>query len=85
MAESPTARITKLEQVVAVLDSRLDAVKQEVGQHELLELTQRVAVLESQLKDLREGKQEWARQAWAIVGPLLGAVAGATLTYIFRR
>lgn len=72
MADSPTARITKLEQRVAVLEERLETLGREVLRYGVPALTQRSAVLESQVKDLREGKQEWARRAWAIVGPILG-------------
>ena len=85
MAESPTARITKLEHEIAVLEERLDAFKRQVEEYEIPSLAQRQAVVESQVKDLREGSQEWARRAWAIVGPILGAVVGAVLASIFRR
>jgi tetrahydromethanopterin S-methyltransferase subunit G len=85
MADSPTARVTKLEQRSATLEERIDAVRRQVDGADLPALAQRLAVLESQVKDLREGKQEWARRAWTIVGPLLGATVGAVLTYIFRR
>ena len=85
MAETPTARITKLEQTVGVLEERLDALTREVERYDIAGLGQRLAVLESQVKDLREGNLEWARRAWAVVGPILGAVAGAALAYVFRR
>jgi hypothetical protein len=85
MADSPTARITKLEQEVAVLEERLDAFKQQVERYGVTTLAERFAVLESQVKDLREGNLEWARRAWAIVGPIVGAIAGALLAYVFRR
>jgi uncharacterized coiled-coil protein SlyX len=85
MADSPTARINKLEQSVAVQAERLDALTQEVRRINIPALLQRLAVLESQVKDLREGNQEWARRAWAIVGPIVGAIAGALLAYVFRR
>lgn len=85
MADSPTARITKAEQLIAVFEARLDGVKEQVAQQDFPALSQRVAVLESQVKDLREGKQEWARRAWAIVGPIFGAAVGAVLAYVFRR
>lgn len=85
MAESPTARITKLEQSLAVQVERLDALTQEIRRHEIPTLAQRLAVLESQVRDLREGNQEWTRRAWAIVGPIFGAVVGAVLASVFRR
>lgn len=85
MADSPTARITKLEQLVAVLTDRLDDLRRKVEGDNVPARAQRVAVLESQVKDLREGSQEWARRAWTVVGPILGAVVGATRTYIFKR
>jgi len=55
MAESPTARITKLEQSLAVQVERVDALTQEVRRHDIPTLAQRLAVLESQVKDLRDG------------------------------
>lgn len=85
MADSPSARITKLEQLVAALTERLDGLRRQVEDHDVPSVVQRLAVIESQVKDLREGNQEWARRAWAIVGPILGAVIGAVLATVFRR
>lgn len=85
MADSPTARITKLEQRVAVLEERLDLFKRQVEGYSVPALAERLAVQESQVKDLRDSHQEWARRAWAIVGPILGAVEGAVLASVFRR
>lgn len=81
MADSPTARIMRLERSVDVLDERVDDLRYRINHYDVPAISQRLAVLESQVKDLREGKQEWARRAWAIVGPILGAV----LTFVFRR
>ena len=56
MAESPTARITKLEQELAVLEECFDAFKQQVERYDVPALAQRMAVFESQLKDLRDSR-----------------------------
>jgi len=85
VADSPTARVTKLEQLVAALTERVESLRRQIDDQDVPALAQRLAVVESQVKDLREGRQEWARRAWAIVGPILGAVAGAVLAYVFRR
>jgi hypothetical protein len=85
MADSPTARITKLEHSLAVLEQRVDALMREVERYDVPAIAQRMAVIESQVKDLRDSHQEWARRAWAIVGPIVGAAVGVTLTLLFRR
>jgi len=85
VAESPTARVTKLEQLVAALTERTEGLRRQLDDQDVAALAQRLAVLESQVKDLRDGNQEWARRAWAIVGPILGAVVGAVLASVFRR
>ena len=85
MADSPTARITKLEQRMAALEERLEGLRQVVDRFDVQTFVLRLAVLESQMRDLRESRQEWARRAWAIIGPILGAVVGAVLTYICKR
>lgn len=85
MADSPTARITRLEQVVAAVVERQESVRREIDNHDIPSALQRLAVVESQVKDLREGREEWTRRAWTIVGPILGAVVGAVLASVFRR
>jgi hypothetical protein len=52
---------------------------------ELASLTTRVAVLESQVGDLRRGKEEWGRRLWAILGPILAALLGGVVGYFLHR
>jgi hypothetical protein len=50
---------------------------------DLNDVPERLAVLESQVGDLRAGGKEWARRLWMIIGPLIAGVLGAGIVYYF--
>ncbi len=44
-----------------------------------------IALIEQNVDELRKTKEEWSRRAWALAGPILGAVVGVLLGYFLRR
>lgn len=83
--KSEGEKIDELEKLVATLTERLNELKEEVRDLDLPRLSQRVAVLENQVEELKKSKEEWGRRAWAIVGPIVGAIGGALATYLIRK
>jgi hypothetical protein len=65
------------------LKTLLAAMRGEVGA--LTGLPLQVALLQQRVDDMREGWKTWAQRLWMILGPLLGAVVGASLTYYFNK
>jgi chromosome segregation ATPase len=44
-----------------------------------------VAIVQRDVEKLEKVKDEWSRRAWAIAGPVLGALVGWLLGYFSRR
>ncbi len=79
---------------LAALREQLDAVrrngvlttaKQEHDGERLADLERHFALLDHKVEELRKGKEEWGRRAWAVVGPVLGALMGVALGYLLKR
>jgi membrane protein YqaA with SNARE-associated domain len=49
------------------------------------DLKTEVIILQRDVEKLEKTKEEWARRFWAILGPILGAIAGWALGYFSRR
>lgn len=49
------------------------------------DLRLRVHTLEREAGDIKKSREEWGRRAWALVGPLVGAVIGGIVTYLVKR
>lgn len=51
----------------------------------LADLKTEVTIVKRDIEKLEKTKEEWGRRFWAILGPVLGAVAGWALGYFSRR
>ncbi len=69
--------------VVAVLQEQVKALERQGSSLRNLEL--KVALLEHRLDKLEMGNEEWGRRAWAIVGPVVGAILGGLVGYFLRK
>ena len=71
---------------VAVVGQQIDEVnrwKLELGP--IADLKSEIAILKRDIEELKKTHDEWGRRLWAMVGPLLGALVGALLTYFLRK
>ena len=61
----------------------LNRWKIEIGS--LVEIKTDMAVMKRDMDELREAKDRWIQRLWNLLGPLVGAAAGALLTYALRK
>lgn len=64
---------------MAVLQERLEFVRGETGG--IADLAIRLALLEQQVQNARQGWERWAQRIWMILAPIVGGAVGALLTY----
>jgi FtsZ-binding cell division protein ZapB len=92
--KTPTEKIHDLDILVATHKAQLVALQGQVNGIEAVQNTlsdsvvdvkTKLALLDRQLVDLKQGKEEWGRRLWAVVGPILGALVGGLVGYLLHR
>jgi hypothetical protein len=66
---------------MAVIREQLTQLKADLGP----DLKVNIGILQRDVAELRKTKEQWTQRAWNLLGPLVGAAAGATLTYLLRK
>lgn len=85
MAEkSPTALAREAKEELVVLRGELSALQGEVEQAQLIQLRERLAVVESQVHELRRVREESEKRHWQFVYIFAGAMASLLVTVIVQ-
>lgn len=59
--------------------------KQVPGPRELPDIREQLAVVKSQVEDLRKDREEWGRRLWLLLPPIAAAIAGVVAGYFLKR
>jgi hypothetical protein len=69
------------QQDIAVIREQLTHLRVDIGP----DLKVDIGILKRDVEELKKTKEQWAQRLWNLLGPLVGAAAGALLTYYLRK